>query len=221
MTGIKNIERADDMCFRFKSGETLKEIGRIYGVTREYVRQVIKKHGGLVGCHGGQSVVTNNNRIIREAKLDAKYIKKHGCSYAQYRMLIKNKATRRFAEQKRNAAERGVEWKFKGVWDWWIIWDESGKWAERGRGQGKYCMARHGDLGAYEAGNVFICLCVENNSNRKEKKSGLPVGVIKKVVKNYVAYIAHKMVDGKSYHVGSFKTPDQAHAAYLSFGVSQ
>lgn len=38
-------QRAEDMSARFAVGETLEQIGLSYGVTRERVRQIIKRHG--------------------------------------------------------------------------------------------------------------------------------------------------------------------------------
>ena len=48
--------------------------------------------------------------------------------------------------------------------EWTTIWLESGKWEQRGRRKGQYVMARFGDVGPYEIGNVHICTCQENNA---------------------------------------------------------
>ena len=53
---------------------------------------------------------------------------------------------------------------------WWNIWQQSGHWSDRGKGQGKYCMSRIGDLGAYEIGNVFIQSSVQNLVDSAPKK---------------------------------------------------
>lgn len=46
---------------------------------------------------------------------------------------------------------------FRLTFEHWLeIWVVSGHWERRGRGAGKYCMARLNDLGHYEVGNVFI-----------------------------------------------------------------
>jgi hypothetical protein len=52
--------------------------------------------------------------------------------------------------------------------EWRDIWLESGKWDQRGYRRGQYCMARYGDKGAYEVGNVRICLVEENHAERLE-----------------------------------------------------
>lgn len=59
--------------------------------------------------------------------------------------------------------------------EWCVIWMESGKWEERGHNRGQYCMARFGDKGGYEVGNVRICTVEENAAerNRNFKITGI------------------------------------------------
>jgi hypothetical protein len=62
--------------------------------------------------------------------------------------------------------------------EWLDVWNQSGKLHLRGRGVGKYCMARKNDSGPYEYGNVYITLFEDNNkdqhrwNNRLNKKIG-------------------------------------------------
>ena len=74
-------------------------------------------------------------------------------------------------------------------------------------------MARWGDSGGYSADNVKIISAVENNSDRLDKKSGLPTGV----ARNKGKFIASKMVGGKDFYIGRYDTPEEAHQAYLAF----
>ena len=50
------------------------------------------------------------------------------------------------------AKQRGIDWNLN--YDEWINW-----WGEdiskRGKGKGKLCMARYGDEGPYELGNIY------------------------------------------------------------------
>lgn len=46
--------------------------------------------------------------------------------------------------------------------EWLKIWINSGHLPERGRGKGKYCMARPGDVGPYSVDNVKIILFGDN-----------------------------------------------------------
>lgn len=208
--------RSEAMARLYRDGKTLAEIGAVYSITRERVRQIISRQEGLRGKDGGQAKTVAQKRIQRSAERDARYYAKHGCSLAQYLWLLKVKrALRPFVQQRTNAAIRGIGWDLN-LWQWWTIWQQSGHWAERGRGQG-YCMCRHGDLGPYAAGNVFIAKSTENSSNQAKKKSGLPMGVVRVKRGNYERYSAKRMVAGVKYDLGHFKTPDLAHAAYLSF----
>jgi hypothetical protein len=70
-----------------------------------------------------------------------------------------------YHKHKFNARKRGVAFLI-AFEEWWAIWCASGKWDRRGRGRGQYVMARFGDQGAYERGNVRICLARENVAER-------------------------------------------------------
>ena len=75
-----------------------------------------------------------------------------------------------FCSQRYSSGVRGIEFHLTFE-EWCNIWDQSGHYAERGRGDGKYCMSRYGDIGAYEVGNVFIQL---NLDNSKQAMTGRP-----------------------------------------------
>lgn len=68
-----------------------------------------------------------------------------------------------YFDQKRNAAARNIPFRLT-LPQWMQVWEESGNFADRGRGVGKYCMSRFQDRGAYEVGNVYIQLATENSS---------------------------------------------------------
>lgn len=72
---------------------------------------------------------------------------------------------KKYKAHKRSARERDIG--FLLTFDEWIkIWMDSGHWHQRGRRVGEYCMARPGDQGTYEVGNVKIILHSENSSDR-------------------------------------------------------
>lgn len=72
---------------------------------------------------------------------------------------------RHFLDQRKGAARRGIEWDF--TFDEWVAWwsQQAGpNWRKkRGRGRGKYVMARQGDKGPYSPNNVK-CILHEINS---------------------------------------------------------
>ena len=71
----------------------------------------------------------------------------------------------RYTQQKSHARSRGIGFELTFE-QWWSIWQESEKWVQRGKAVGCFCMARNGDVGAYEIGNVAI---VEVGANLKDQ----------------------------------------------------
>lgn len=67
----------------------------------------------------------------------------------------------KFTEQKWAAKRRCIPWEITFE-EWWHVWEESGKWEQRGRGTGKYVMCRRNDSGAYAPDNVYIGLYETN-----------------------------------------------------------
>lgn len=163
--------RATEMARLYNGGRTLQSIGDDYGLTRERVRQIIKKHFGLTYQNSGRKAAIDARTDAAERKrtelLNRRCIEKNGMPREAYRALIRKRDAsginpqRRFLEQKRNARVRGIEWHLSFA-DWWRIWEESGKWGERGRGHG-YAMSRPGDIGPYAVGNVKIIQGADNS----------------------------------------------------------
>lgn len=200
------------MAALYRSGKTLVQIGAEYGITRERVRQLLKKYHGISAVDGGAHIAAVENKGKRDADRNAKSLARYGCTYDQYAAIRSlKKPTRAYAQQKKNADARGIGWDLT-LWQWWCIWETSGHWAQRGRGQG-YCMCRKGDQGPYSVDNVFIAPSRLNSFDGQRKKNGLPIGVRKN--KRYAGYTAIRQVNGKKHRLGSFATPEQAYAAYL------
>jgi len=85
----------------------------------------------------------------------------------------------RYQEQKNAAIQRGIEWNFTFE-SWWKVWDDSGQWANRGRGIGKYCMSRKEDKGPYSPDNVFIQEHQQNSKDARKYNKTLPSTAWKK-----------------------------------------
>jgi hypothetical protein len=67
---------------------------------------------------------------------------------------------------KNGAKSRNIEWLF--TFDtWWDMWEQSGKWSQRGNKRGCYVMARIGDIGPYCPTNVRIILAEDNHKEAK------------------------------------------------------
>ncbi|WP_313752430.1 sigma factor-like helix-turn-helix DNA-binding protein [Mixta calida] len=165
---------------QFERGKTLSEIGGDFDISRERVRQILKK----LGCKPSEGAERRRQQKLKEIERakDEKCQRLYGCSVEQFNSVSGHYSQgaksplQAFKIQRINARERGVEWKLS-FWDWWCLWDESGHWNDRGRGGKGYCMCRNGDEGAYEVGNVYIGT-VKHNSTlgktlaiEKEKKT--------------------------------------------------
>lgn len=208
----KRVQRAESWAALYRCGQTLKQIGDAHGVTREYVRQVMTRYCGIRATDGGKSITATEHRREKAAERNARYLKKHGCSFAQYKELLKlRKPIVAYRQQRNNAKYRGIAWEFN-VWQWWMLWQESGHWEQRGRGAG-YVMCRRGDTGPYSPDNVFIATARENSSKSKHKKSSLPMGVR---ATRSGKFTAQRMLDGKRICIGHFDTPALAYFAYLT-----
>lgn len=142
----KNLDRALKMVQLFQGGMTLQAIGTAYGLSRERVRQILKRQG-ISGADGGISVTPKSFYGLARAEYDH-YVKAYpGCREA-------------FRSQRGAAKHRGIEWKLT-FREWINEWE--GFWDRRGRGHG-LVMCRKKDQGAYEVGNVFIAPGSFNNS---------------------------------------------------------
>src|SRR5690606_15804220 len=73
-----------------------------------------------------------------------------------------------FRMHKVNAKTRGVPFRF--TFEQWLAWwTATGHYHERGTSRGQYVMARRGDQGAYEPGNVY---CAQGWENQNEAHLG-------------------------------------------------
>lgn len=214
--------RAVEMRDAYLQGRTLSEIGSEYGMTCERVRQIITKHFGRLRQDGGMALKTRKNKAQRLAALDAAALKRWGCTRQQYgvlqrmtKRLMANGVSRErtpigaYARQKCTAKTRGIEFHLS-LWEWWTIWQKSGKWARRGRERGQFVMCRIGDEGPYAVDNVFIALNCENVS-AATRKDDLPIGVVEYCGR----YAARTCLNGIVTRLGIFDTPQEAHIEYL------
>lgn len=166
--------RAEKMAQMYRQGVTLEKIGATFDLTRERVRQILKRDFGITREDGGAKRLkdlrggTARERQVAEAR--AKFEQKNGIDRDAYRALPRS-LHRAFVEQRRNANNRGIAWKLNfGLW--YRIWLDSGKLDQRGRDMGKYCMSRIVDSGAYEIGNVHIQTAQDNSREAVKKWLG-------------------------------------------------
>jgi len=163
----------EEILVLFKSGKTLAEIGAKYGVTRERIRQILIMCGASTEA-GGAAVRAEQRRSSIYKQKNATYLQKHGVSWEEYKALAalrdaSGRPLRRlFAYQRRNAANRGIEWKLSYP-EWVKFWQESGLLEQRGRSADQYCMARLNDDGPYALGNIYISTLAANSQKGIER----------------------------------------------------
>jgi len=113
-----------------------------------------------------------------------------------------------YDDQKRHAEDRGIEWSMPYE-DWLEIWLLSGKWSERGRKSGQYCMCRIGDTGPYSKRNCFISTTDKNQQARWENVRKLQPKVYKDVYELYTS------TDLSQYAVAEIFGVDQSYVSKI------
>lgn len=232
--------RAQQMIDARTAGLTLEQIGEIHGVTRERARQILARFG-LDSSNSGRKKAIDDKRAARVVTMrvnrDRRCHEAYGCTYQAMEalfgpgvLLTRHKATLAYAQHKKNSGQRGIEFLITFP-QWWGVWQKSGKWAQRGRGQG-YVMARTGDVGPYTVGNVYICTQSQNSKDsfiktpghvraakaamnpRNNKHTVLGRGRGYTILKNCKTR-PYQVMCGQD-RVGYFATEEEARAAYLA-----
>lgn len=136
---------APDIIGRYGSGETLEEIGSVYGVTRERIRQILKIHG-LAGKDGGAVARAHERKKQKTLSKSIQCQSRTGMTLDEFRSVnprgdFTSVPYVRYRYQERNAQNRGIGFHLT-FRDWWRLWQESGHWDQMGRGGDKYGMSR-------------------------------------------------------------------------------
>lgn len=179
---IGNFKRAvpadahPEMVGMYKSGKSLEEVSAEYGITRERVRQILTARGVGRMDGGGtmKCLVKTTDKVdairARNERREVRCRAKWGMSLADYQAHVAEYGSTfdptsplgKYKQQRNNAKARGIAWNFTFA-DWWRVWQESGKWDERGLRKDGYVMARWGDgVVPYSVGTVHICTQSEN-----------------------------------------------------------
>jgi hypothetical protein len=170
----RNMEREAVICRLYRDGKTLQEVGDVFGVSRERVRQILRR-AGISPDAGGVRERTRLRRretnAKRQIERDARTQEFYGCYHDQAIALngglilsTPGAPARAYIDQRSSAIYRGIEWSITFP-EWMAVWDDSGHFDERGKGRDKYCMARVHDIGPYEVGNVYITTIAGNVSD--------------------------------------------------------
>lgn len=163
--------REYEMICDYKQGKTLEQIGEYQGITRERVRQILKRRG-VTRFDGGRFLRTASEIRYKpnpQDKAERRCLANYGCSIdtaktinSGFGLCDKTSPAWKYSTQKKTAAQRGIGWEMSFP-QWWKVWSDSGRWAERGRGL--YVMARIGDTGPYSVENVEIITQSQNSKD--------------------------------------------------------
>jgi hypothetical protein len=152
------------------------------------------------GCDEHQAIHLNDSKLLR----------------------LRGSKAMRYLSQRQSAFKRGIGWEITFP-QWLSVWQQSGKFDDRGVGKGRYCMARKGDVGPYKVGNVSIESCVKNSRDGIAKARpamalsyvspiGTGRGWTRREVKKKTS-CSYQVLVGKKY-IGSFLTQQAAEEAY-------
>jgi hypothetical protein len=149
-----------DIAARFRGGETIRQIASVHGITFQAVHLRIQKMG-ISRLEGGIALLAKKKHEALTNKRDRGSMQTYGVSYQEKKLFDRKypKQLSKYFKQKVNAMNRGIEWKIN-LREWIKIWEDSGHFHERARNG--YVMARFGDVGPYEVGNVYICTASQN-----------------------------------------------------------
>jgi hypothetical protein len=141
------------MAAMYKSGKSLVEVGREYGISGQRVHMIMQSLG-VSREEGGVSVRRAERKAARQravdAALEAKLMQKWGMTSDEYAEHVAQYGNSnqtgspmsKYLSQRKNAEKRGIQWLFTFK-SWWVLWQESGLWDKRGRKS--YGLGRIGD----------------------------------------------------------------------------
>ena len=154
--------RNEDIKRRFLEGQTLEQAGAAHGLTRERARQILMRYG-LNKNNGGGFMLSRIRVAKKKAEIEKKQVDRLGMTLKEMRDL-RSEGLRcpraAYRQQVSNAKRRGCEWTITFA-DWWKMWQEDGRYGERGRL--KVVMTRIDFSIGFVPGNVKICTQSESS----------------------------------------------------------
>lgn len=194
-TGVPSKVNTSGAVEMYKAGATLAEIGAQFGVTRERIRQILRREK-VTSSEGGQAIQTLLETPLkqiakkdRDEGMERRCLKTWGIPRFKYLEIVRQygrsgqrgSPLTQYVHQRKSAKQRSVAWEMNFA-EWWKIWQDSGHYDKRGRGHG-YMMCRFGDTGPYAAGNVEIITGVQNSADQwisgKKRKTAPPSEICK------------------------------------------
>jgi transposase len=207
-------EREQKMASMYRQGLSLEKVASEFDLTRERVRQILRKME-ISRNEGGASKRIASNKAAERNSREARCLAMYGVSLVDWKRYSLDGTVSAYRYQKHNSANRGISWALTFA-QWLDVWTTSGKLNERGRGRGKYVMSRIRDTGGYEIGNVHIKSAVDNSKEAVKKwlgKTKANPGVFNLypgMARPWLAKVA-------SVHLGYYATEGEAVAARMDY----
>lgn len=174
LQGKRMFKVKDEIIRLYKNGIPGTKIAEIYKVHIERIYEVLSESKVGIKPRKIYKAKANINspyrlkkKILNQERLDKICLEKNGCSFGEYKNIAKlsnNKAYEAYRTQRKHAARRGVSWELN-FFEWWSVWQQSGKWSQRGNAKKKYVMSRHNDIGPYKVGNISIITLSQNSKD--------------------------------------------------------
>lgn len=205
-----------ELCDLFTSGTKPQVLAAAYGVSGARVYKILQEMG--IDSMRGRPRLSFEERVwtrwgITLSEYEA-HVSQHGDAKQSSSPL------RKYLNQKKSAASRGLNWGFSFT-TWWDVWMKSGKWAERGAGNG-YVMARYNDGDTpYSPSTVYICT---SSQNTKDSYVNYPLAMRAEGLCSSGAGKGYTIRTGKNPYraqfrkidLGCYPTAELARAAYLA-----
>jgi DNA-binding CsgD family transcriptional regulator len=170
-TTISAASRELAMCEMYRAGRTLQQIGDVFGVTRERVRQLIRPMG-VARKDGGRAQAVAAAKRARQDRLaaarEAKAMRTYGCGYAEAKRLnfgmqfadIGSPAYAYMRDRCNHTRHGGI---FALTFPQWIsLFESAGGIWNRGRFAGGLVLGRIDKSGDFVMGNVHVITLDEN-----------------------------------------------------------
>ena len=156
-------KRANRLAAEYAAGRTLAEIGSANGISRTRVRRIVQTSTVAAVAIRKEAAQAKRRAVLatRVARREAKAAKLGVCVF-RLKEIADQGWLGAYRKQKDSARRRGIDFELT-FGKWLELWEASGHLNDRGRGHGKFCMSRIGDVGSYSDGNVFIQPADENN----------------------------------------------------------
>lgn len=178
--------RANAMCMMYThDGYTMQEIGDVYRITLERVRQILRKFYKVTHKDSlRHKAILDRRSELRAAELFSR-AKKTGMSvedYLAWREMVHAELESgvpyaqtvegRYIESRRNwrYQHHGIESGMTRM-EWFRLWQDSGHYAEYGRGADHYMMGRIDRHKGFVPGNVIIRSAHDNSVAERVFKS--------------------------------------------------